>query len=144
MAEALKLCGYPITHVTEVLPGGATAVPGRNRTPDDVIASWCARTEHVLVTIDEDFRGKWLRSGLLASAGVEVITFDREVAGLRAQHERITKHFPWWEQELSKQPYGHRVWTQGLRLHPRLMKSSARRQRASPRQAGRPSAAKRR
>ena len=72
MAEALKLCGYPITHVTEVLPGGATGVPGRNRTPDDVIASWCAHTGRALVTIDEDFRGKWLRSGLLANAGVEV------------------------------------------------------------------------
>jgi len=34
-----------------------------------------------LVTIDEDFRGKWLRSGLLAGAGVEAITFDCEVVG---------------------------------------------------------------
>jgi hypothetical protein len=118
-----------VIHVSQALPSGATAVPGQNRTPDNVIAHWCAQTEHVLVTTDEDFRGRWLRSGLLAAAGVEVITFDHDIPGLRQQHARITKHFPWWEGELCKRPYGHRVWIQRQRNPPTMTKSSARRQR---------------
>jgi hypothetical protein len=42
------------------------------------------------VTTDQDFRGKWVRNGLLAKHGIEVIAFDRDVPGLRTQHERIT------------------------------------------------------
>lgn len=113
--------GLPVTHVVRALPAYAGPVEGQSRAPDEVIAPWCARTEHVLVTIDEDFKGRWIRSGLLAEHGVEVIVFDRDIIGLAEQHHRITMHLPHWQDELSGAPYAHRVWLQTRKQRPQLL-----------------------
>jgi hypothetical protein len=127
VADALNSVGYPITHVVTAFPLNVGKRSGQNRTPDEEIARWCAQTETVLVSTDEDFRGKWVRLGVLSTLGVEAIVFDHDLEGLRLQHERITKHFPVWEMELGRQPYGHRVWNQGVRNRVRLMPSTGRR-----------------
>jgi hypothetical protein len=133
VADALNSVGYPLTHVNNAFPQNVGRRPGQNRTPDEEIARWCAQTETVLIATDEDFRGKWVRLGVLANAGVEVIVFDHDLEGLRVQHERITKHFSVWEQELARQPYGYRVWRQGLRsLRPTPVGNKRRRSRSRP------------
>ncbi len=86
------------------------------------------------MTTDEDFRGRWVRSGLLQAHNVEVVVFTKDPKGLREQHARVTRHLPYWEQELSRQPYGFRVWEQGNPLAPSMRRGQPRRQRArSPR-----------
>jgi hypothetical protein len=96
VAEALAIVRLPFVHVSRV-PSMGSAVVGRSPTPDEVIAKWCAATGRVLVTCDEDFRGRWVRSGLLCKHGVEVIVFEKELAGLEEQHHRVTMHYPWWQ-----------------------------------------------
>jgi hypothetical protein len=73
VAEALAMVQFPFVHVSVAMPQGATGIKGQSRTPDLEIAPWCALTEHVLVTCDEDFRGQWDRGGQLAQHGTEVI-----------------------------------------------------------------------
>ena len=111
MADALASVGEPVIHVSKV-PGFEGDVAGQSPADDETIAKWCAATGRVLVTCDEDFRGRWVRSGLLERHGVEVIVFDEELAGLRAQHREITRHLPHWQQELGLHQPGHRVWLQ--------------------------------
>jgi hypothetical protein len=120
VAKALALVEHPIMHVTE-LPGHPSNVVGQSPVPDDEIARFCGRTAHVLVTIDRDFQGRWIRSGLLKEHGVEVIAFDRDIKGLDEQHRRITEHLRYWHAELGKLPYGHRIWLQTTRRHPVLL-----------------------
>ncbi len=130
VADALQSVGYPVTHVVNAFPKNVGDRSGQNRTADEEIARWCAQTGTVLVSTDEDFRGKWVRLGVLSNLGVEAIVFDHDLEGLRVQHERITRHFPTWEMELGRQPYGHRVWRQGVRNRIRLMPSTGRRRPA--------------
>lgn len=132
------MCGYPITHVVHALPSGATARPGQNRTPDEDIGQWCAQNEYVLVTADEDFRGHWVRGDLFTRHGVEVIAFDRDLPGLRNQHERITRHFSWWETTLAPSPYGPRLWIQRKPLQPVLDRRAGRTRRPRSRGPGTP------
>ena len=113
VADALNSLGYPVTCVFRSFPDYPGPRHGQCRAPDEVIAEWCAKTEHVLVSTDEDFRGKWVRNGLLATHGVEVIAFQKDLITLRTQHERITRLFSVWEDLLRLNPYGHRVWIQG-------------------------------
>jgi hypothetical protein len=130
VADALNSLDYPITCVFRSFPDYPGPKVGQCRAPDEVIAEWCAKTEQVLVSTDEDFRGKWVRNGLLATHGVEVIAFDRDLPGLRFQHERLTRLLPVWEQVLSQNPYGYRVWIQGSRGQPVESKSSTRRSKS--------------
>jgi predicted nuclease of predicted toxin-antitoxin system len=113
---------YPITHVYRALPDYVGPQVGQCQAPDQEIAKWCAQTEHVLVTPDKDFWGRWIRSNLLASHGVEVIVFSEVIAGLQEQHRRVTKHLPAWEETLGPNRYGHRVWVQTTRLRPGIIK----------------------
>ena len=126
MADALNSVGYPITCAFRALPDYPGTKHGQCRAPDEVVAEWCAKTEYVLIATDEDYRGKWVRNGLLALHGVEVIAFDKDLATLRRQHQRITRLFPVWEQALSLNPYGHRVWIQGSANRPTESKSKHR------------------
>ena len=122
VGDALALVELPIIHVYRALPQHQGPVVGHCHAPDEVIAPWCAKTQHVLVTIDEDFKGRWLRSGLLAAHGVEVIVFDKDIPGLTAQHLRITTCLPWWQRTLEPHPYGHRVWLQTRKRVPILIR----------------------
>jgi hypothetical protein len=108
----LALVEHPIKHINHVLPGSDQVLFGQNDTPDETIAKWCGDNRYVLVTVDSDWRGRWLRSGLLKDHGVEVVVFSRDVPGLQPQHATITKHLPQWQDVLERQPYGHRVWQQ--------------------------------
>jgi hypothetical protein len=112
-------------HVSKV-PGFGSEIPGQSPTADEVIARWCAATEWVLVTTDEDFRGRWWRSGLLRDHGVEVIVFDRDIAGLSEQHRRITLHYGDWQATLAANKYGFRVWRQGSKGPPRPLQRPSR------------------
>lgn len=112
MADALRLVEWNICHVC-ALPGNTATVPGQCNIADERIAEWCAATERVLVTIDSDFRERWVRSGLLAQHGVETIVFTKDLIGLQEQHRRVTLSLPFWEEALGGSPYGHQVWEQG-------------------------------
>ncbi len=112
MAEALAHVGHPFIHVKDAIAVPTGTVAGQSPASDEAISKWCASTAYVLVTCDEDFRGRWERTGLLASHGVEVIVFNRELVGLLEQHRRITLHMPRWKAELERRPYGYRVWDQ--------------------------------
>ena len=104
---------HPVRHVHEAVPA-PTGVKGQTEAEDPDIASWCASHRYVLVTADSDFKGRWLRSGLLGERGVEVIVFSRDLEGLHVQHSLITKFLPKWQAELGLQEYGYRVWDQSL------------------------------
>jgi hypothetical protein len=119
VASALNSVDYPLIHVNDAFPQNIVHTKF-NKTPDEDLARWCAQTQHVLVSTDEDFQGKWVRSGLLRDEGVEVIWFTGDLVGIREQHHRITRHFPSWELELGRQPYGHRVWIQATALAPKV------------------------
>jgi hypothetical protein len=126
VADALNSVGYPIICAFRAFPDYPGPQHGQCRAPDEVIAEWCAQTEHVLISTDEDFRGKWVRNGYLAQHGAEVIAFAKDLPTLRRQHERITRLFPIWEQALSRNPYGYRVWIQGSATQPVESKSRTR------------------
>jgi predicted nuclease of predicted toxin-antitoxin system len=126
----LQIVRQPVTHVTMALPKSRTGTRGQSQASDHEIARWCARTEHVLVTVDEDFRGRWVRSGVLAAEGVEVIVFNSQPVGLAEQHELVTKHLRHWMSTLSRSPYQHRVWAQGSTLAPKLLQGRVRKPRS--------------
>jgi len=65
VADALHSLDYPITCAYKAFPEYPGPKLGQCRAPDDVIASWCAQTEHVLVSTDEDFRGAGYATGCL-------------------------------------------------------------------------------
>ena len=116
-------------HVWEAMPSKRGRLKGQCNAADEEIAKFCATAEYVLVTTDTDFNGRWVRSGLLKEHNVEVIVFITELPGLTEQHRRITAHLPYWEQELSRLPYGFRVWEQDRRLKPTLRVGQGRRQK---------------
>jgi hypothetical protein len=122
VADALALVGYSFMHVHQ-LPGNTAPIPGQCDLDDSAIAIWCGKANRVLVTCDQDFRTRWLKSGLLAREGVEVIVFSRNIAGLAEQHRRVTLHLPDWIKLLEQQGYGHRVWEQPTRGLLRLRRS---------------------
>lgn len=109
---ALATVEEPFTHVTELCPEYTTGTPGQNRAPDELIAERCSDGGIVLVTVDSDFRGRWLRTGVLGNHGVEVIVFTRDIEGLDEQHRLVTRWLPRWKTELGKHRYGYRVWDQ--------------------------------
>jgi len=115
VADALALVGLPFLHVSKVPGFGDPAVRGRAPVEDADIAKWCGVTGRILVTADGDFKGRWVRSGLLARHGAEVIVFTEELVGLREQHLRITTGYSHWPARLAAHQAGHRVWLQGRR-----------------------------
>jgi hypothetical protein len=122
---------HAVSLAREVLGQGKST--GQSLAPDDQIAEWCAKTEYVLVTLNsQDFAGygRWVRNGLLAKHGVEVIVYDRDIKGLQEQHRRLTANLERWTQALETFPYGHRVWDQGLRGPPKQV-VGARRKRGA-------------
>jgi hypothetical protein len=119
VARALRLVELPFAHVADVFGG---AVTGQSPVEDEVIARWCGTGGHVLVTIDGDFRARWVRSGLLATHDVEVIVFHRDILGLAEQHRRVTLAYEGWVQALCRHDAGHRVWEQRARGSPTLMR----------------------
>lgn len=125
IAEAMKLIELPIIHVSRI-PGFRGAVTGQSPVEDEVIAKWCATTKTVLVTQDEDFTTRWVRSGLLAQHGAEVIVYGYELLGLEVQHRTMVTHYPLWVARLEPLDYRHRVWQQGRRGSPTEMKSARR------------------
>ena len=114
VARALAEVELPFLHVSDI-PGFGDDRPGRAPVEDQAIARWCGATGYVLVTVDSDFRGRWVRSGLLAAHDVEVIVFLHDLVGLAEQHRRITACHPVWVANLTALPAGHRVWEQGDR-----------------------------
>ncbi len=71
------------------------------------------------MTIDSDFRDRWVKLGVLAKCKVETIVFTSDLSGVREQHRRLTVALPRWEETLAATPYGHQVWEQGPTGGPR-------------------------
>ncbi len=68
-----------VVHVSRV---GAlsTTSRGRSNAPDEDVARWCTANERVLVTCDDDFRGRRTRTAGFTETGLEVIVFRCTVA----------------------------------------------------------------
>lgn len=115
VSKALLIVEHAVSHVSQIPALGLAHVRGQQRAEDEEIARWCAQTETVLVTIDSDFQSRWVRSGALQRAGVEVIVFTKDLKGLSEQHRVVTACIPRWCQVLGRDAYAHRVWLQ----HPR-------------------------
>jgi len=101
-------------HVAKV-PGFDGDRPGRSGAKDESVAKWCAATGYILITCDDDFSGRWVRTGLLKREGVETIVFTWQVRGLQEQHREITARYDAWANKLAALPEGHRVWLQRRR-----------------------------
>lgn len=130
VAQALRTVDHDVQHVSEIAALGVGRVRGQQPAEDPDIADYCARTETVLVTIDSDFRGRWVKSGTLSRAGVEVIVFTKDLKGLPEQHRIVTGCLPGWYQDLGRQPYAHRIWDQyPNRKHPELRVGKTRKPR---------------
>lgn len=130
VAQALTIVELPFVHVAEALPTPPGTPRGRQPRPDSDVAKWCGQTSHVLVTIDTDFHTRWIKTGLLAAHGVEVVVFSEDLKGLTAQHARVTRHYPYWQSVLGRGPYLHRVWMQTTRLEPGLIQGKQARRRS--------------
>ncbi len=118
MADSHALV-WPICHVKDH-PDNTAIVYGWCDVDDREIARWCAEHGLTLVTTDSDFTTRWVKSGVLAAHGVEVIVFTQDLNGLREQHVRVGKHLPHWIETLGHYPYGYRVWEQGHANAPKL------------------------
>lgn len=108
VAEALAPF-WPIQHVVGH-PDNTAPVHGQCNVPDEVIAPWASEQRLVVVTIDTDFKARWVKTKLLQNHGVEVIVFTTDLKGPRVQHGRITKHLPYWITDLGRYEYGYRIW----------------------------------
>jgi hypothetical protein len=131
------LVELPVVHVWNQIPGYENPVtPGNCEAPDEKIAEWCGQNDRVLITVDQGFQGRWIRTGLLQDNGVEVVVFDKDVKGLDEQHRRIALHLPYWQAAMSRDPYGFRVWVQPHNQNsPVLREGKKRRPRSRPSKA---------
>lgn len=125
VAESLRMVGYEIAHVSEWFPGSDR--PGVCEARDEDIAHECGSRNYVLITCDKDFHTRWVTTGVLADAGVEVIVFKNELAGLRHQHDQVTTLWRHWETSLCSSEYSHRVWEQGAKGPPVQRRSQRKR-----------------
>lgn len=100
-----------LVHVSRV-PELTAEVRGRPDAPDRAIAAWCAENRVVLVTCDDDFRGRRTRTRELVASGLEVIVFAHEIRGLGNQIDVISRNLNRWQNKLARYPYGSRVWIQ--------------------------------
>ncbi len=103
-----------VIHVSEVDALSRTH-GGHSDAHDYDIAAWCAENDYVLVTCDSDFRTRQQRAQAIQEAGVEVVVFTYELAGLSNHVSTIARRVPLWEQRLGQLPYAPRVWLQHRR-----------------------------
>ncbi len=103
-----------VIHVSEVDALSRTH-GGHSDAHDYDIAVWCAENGYVLVTCDSDFRTRRQRAQAIQEAGVEVVVFSYELAGLSNHVSTVARRVPPWEQRLGQLPYAPRVWLQHRR-----------------------------
>lgn len=121
VAEAIDPSVADVIHVSRVAEL-TSASRGRSDAPDEDVARWCAANERVLVTCDDDFRGRRARSAGLAELGLEVIVFVAQLRGLHSQTDTISRKVSAWQDQLGALPYGPRAWIQYARGRLRLEK----------------------
>lgn len=88
---------------------------GHSNADDYDIAAWCEKNSYVSVTCDSDFRSRRQRAQSIQQAGVEVVVFTHELAGVSNHISTLAKRVPLWEQKLSGVAYAPRVWLQHRR-----------------------------
>lgn len=111
VSDALKMVELPFLHVSEV-PGFEGEVAGQSPASDERIAKWCAVMKRILVTVDDDFKGRTARNALLSTLGAEVIVLDWQPTGLAERHRFVTHFYHRWIEDLSHFEAGPRVWIQ--------------------------------
>ena len=111
VAAAVDPSTANVIHISQVAGLSVDAI-GRSDAPDESVARWCAANEVVLVTCDDDFRGRAPRASELTRCGAEVIVFSYQVTGLQNQVDTIARRIASWKQTLEALPYGERVWIQ--------------------------------
>ena len=121
VAEAIDPNVADVIHVSRVAALAATA-RGRSDASDEDVARWCAAHERVLVTCDDDFRGRSARTAGLTELGLEVIVFVAELRGLHNQIDTISRRVTAWQDQLGVSPYGPRAWIQYSRGRLRLQR----------------------
>ena len=119
VSDALKCIQLNFLHVSQI-PGFGSATKGRSPDEDEDIAKWCAATGWILVTVDDDFKGRSARTKLLTDLGAEVIVLEWQPTGRTEQHRTITNLYPKWTEALTREPPGQRVWLQKRRGAPTI------------------------
>lgn len=119
MSDALKIVRLPFLHVSNI-PGFGSDTVGHAPAEDEQIAKWCAATGYILITVDDDFRGRNTRTELLANVGAEVIVLGWQPSGLEEQHQVVTSRLPKWRSALTAHSAGGRVWLQQRRGLPTI------------------------
>lgn len=114
VSSAFKVIELPFLHVSEI-PGFEGDIPGQSPASDEKIAKWCAAMNRIIVTVDDDFKGRSARNKLLTTLGAEVVVLDWQPLGRAEQHRVITYYYHRWIEELAEQPTGTRVWVQKQR-----------------------------
>lgn len=120
VSDALQTVELPFLHVSQV-PGFGSDITGHSPADDETIAKWCAATGRILVSVDDDFKGRSTRTSLLTTLGAEVLVLSWQPRGLQEQHHAITTFYPRWCETLAQSPSGQRVWIQNRRGAPVLM-----------------------
>ena len=82
-----------VIHVSEVEALSRTH-GGHSNAHDYDIALWCAENGYVLVTCDSDFRSRRQRTQSIQEAGVEVVVFTYELAGLNNHVSTVVRRVP--------------------------------------------------
>lgn len=112
-AERVRAEDIDVIHVTEIpdlaMPGGASA---EGPMPDATIAAWCNSNGRILVVIDPEWAGRSPRASAFRDAGIEVICFNVDVAGVVAQRKAVVDHVSHWEAALGAVEREPRVWLQ--------------------------------
>lgn len=114
VAKALALVGLPYRHVSDI-PRFEGPKPGQSTRSDEDIAAWCARAGLVLVTLDDDFRARTVKTAILAGLGVEVIVISHPVAGAEMQLLTLLRLRESWCRTIADLPSGGRIWVQDRR-----------------------------
>ncbi|MDE0162660.1 MAG: DUF5615 family PIN-like protein [Acidimicrobiaceae bacterium] len=121
VAEAIDPNVADVIHVSRVA-ALASSARGRSDASDEDVARWCAANERVLVTCDDDFRGRRARTSGLTELGLEVIMFVAQLRGLQYQIDTIARRVTAWQDHLGVLLYGPRTWIQYSRGRPRLQR----------------------
>ena len=111
VAEAIDPSIADVIHVSRIAALASTA-RGRSDASDEDVARWCAANERVLVTCDDDFRGRNARTTGLTETGLEVIVLVAQLRGLQNQIDTISRRVTAWQRHLDAMPYGPRAWVQ--------------------------------
>lgn len=119
MAEAVDPNVADVIHISRV-PDFSVDVIGRSDASDEEIALWCGVNERVIVTCDDDFRGRARRTSALTQCGAEVIVFAYQIRGLQNQIDTVARCVTSWQKRLAVLPYEGRVWIQNRKGRLRL------------------------